>query len=451
MQMQVNRHSYVTCKLKPKDAEAIGTLTKPLLDATLELLKANLRGSKLKAACREQPHAVRVLLNSFRTANSHVPGSGQAMASFRSKCSGVWSVFGAWTMFLNFNPSELNARACISLCGRDYEIDGTTGDPLMPPSSTERWRLIAGNPVACAEFFEAVICAIMEVYFGWPKGATKQVNKDCLFGIISAMCANYETSGRLALHMHGLICQPALQARRVLHYFTVGNANNIFAFLEFLACTWIPSPTHTPRPAAPGFAADASLTEQLQALKPAQPTPLMLLEAQVPAADRVKAVVREAQLDTWTHEEMCQHIGMCVVALQLHAHSHTCAKNGHRGDDVDCRMLYPRTLVLMTILLARMHVLMRRDHPNVVPFNPSLMLAMPFNHAIYILCDQSRWARRKELYDEAVARGDRGMSEPLLFDMVVEAFLAACYALKYSTKVDCVGINAPVLDIAKVR
>jgi hypothetical protein len=95
-------------------------------------------------------------------------------------------------------------------------------------------------------------------------------------------------------------------------------------------------------------------------------------------------------------------------------------------------------------------VLLRRDHPNVVPFNPSLMLAMPFNHAMYILCDQSRWARRKQLYDEAVARGETHLAEPQLFDMVVESFLAACYALKYQTKVDASGVNAPVMDVAKV-
>lgn len=387
-------------------------------------------------------------------------------------------------MFLNFNPSELNSRACIELCGQTYQVDALSGGAIDRPSAQDRWRLVAANPVACAEFFQAVIRAIQEVYFGWPLGAPQQKNADCLFGIITAMVTKYETSGRLALHMHGLISQPSLQPRRVLHYLSVGKANNIFQFLEYLACSWLPEPDRSltehgaearasrsekARPRLPSRATRTrttrrvpsqaysaptpprTLTEQLREVTVTSTTPLQSLQASMSPTDVQAVIATEAQLDTWSQDVLCKYVGTCVLALQIHAHSHTCAKNGHQGNDVDCRMLYPRLLILMSIMLNGAHILMRRDHANVVAFNPSLMLALPFNHAIYVLSDQSRWARRKQLYDEAVARGDTRLTEPQLFSMIVEAFLASCYALKYSTKVDASGVNAPVLDVVKVR
>lgn len=194
----------------------------------------------------------------------------------------------------------------------------------------------------------------------------------------------------------------------------------------------------------------SSIGEQLVAATPKEPTSLQVLADAVQDDEKQAVGAREAQLATWDRVAMCKYIGLCIVALQLHVHSHTCAKNGHRGDDMDCRMMYPRCLIQASIILGTAHLLLRRDHPNIVPFNPAVMLAMPFNHAIYVLADQSRWARRKQLYDEAVAKGNTSLVEPTLFSMVVEAFLAACYASKYQTKVDATGVNAPIMDVAKV-
>jgi hypothetical protein len=94
-----------------------------------------------------------------------------------------------------------------------------------------------------------------------------------------------------------------------------------------------------------------------------------------------------------------RQVATCALTQQVHGpHNQTCGKQGGKPNDVECRLWYPRLLILLTCLGRFGMVDVRRDHPMMVPFNASLMLAQPMNMAIYTVGESSRWNRAAAIY-----------------------------------------------------
>jgi hypothetical protein len=104
-------------------------------------------------------------------------------------------------VFPTINPSELHNPWALKLLGFDvqYAQDGF-GAPEELPSVIDRWRAVAKNSVACAQFFQAYRQMFWEIAAGWPLHSKMQLNANTLFGVVMAGCDRVENSSRGALH-----------------------------------------------------------------------------------------------------------------------------------------------------------------------------------------------------------------------------------------------------------
>lgn len=363
------------------------------------------RGRDVREALAAAKPAVRELYNAARRVDRHVMGSPGSNASLRSKNTATWHAFGIWTLAINVNPYEMDEPIVMELAGHAYTFS-SEGAPVQRPSSTERWRILAADPMAEAEFFNLFIRAFAAVFLQFPVGAHTQQPSDlpCVFDKVLAWTGKPETSSRKSVHGHLMVCNPRLQPaamQRLLHDPATSNA--MLGFLERVGQAFLPSPCHSPEiPPPAGQAADPdhhvptpdrkNRETNPAAWRPPLPPKELLLQ-------RLRGDhSRKPQLDAYI-TTLKKHASSCALMQQMHGpHSHTCAKHGGQPNDLECRLWYPRLLILLTAIGRFGLVDVRRDHPMLVPFNAALMMAQPMNMAIYAVGDSSRWSRAAAIY-----------------------------------------------------
>jgi Helitron helicase-like domain at N-terminus len=133
-------------------------------------------------------------------ANGMVRGSPEYVRNRRSEIRGLFMRFGSPMFFITINPDD--ARHPLVLCfvvinGGKLELPTSEG---WEENLRMRYKLIAENPVAQAQFFDTVFRAVVEVLFG--SGNEKKLG---MFGNIEAHYAMIEAQGKGTLHAHGLI------------------------------------------------------------------------------------------------------------------------------------------------------------------------------------------------------------------------------------------------------
>ena len=207
--MAVSAQARVQCRMRRGgDWDAVAALSMETVCAVTTLLAHNARNRDVQQALASAPEAVRRLYNEVRTCSSRVEGSPGSFASLRSRSTSSWYAHGMWTLMLNMNPSELDEPVVFEIAGHPYTFS-TDGAPEQRPDSAERWRILAADPLAEAQFFDIFIQAFADVYLHWPVGATQQEKRDlpCIFGAIAAWFLKYESATRQSIHTHGAISQ----------------------------------------------------------------------------------------------------------------------------------------------------------------------------------------------------------------------------------------------------
>src|ERR1700720_3143822 len=133
------------------------------------------------------------LINDLDHVNGHVPGSITQKKYVRNEIWALISYFGAPSWFITFSPA--NNMHPISLYFADTQ---QTFNPDLRPEN-ERYKLIAGNPVAGAQFFHFMVETFIKHVLGVGQ------NHPGLYGKTSAYYATVEQQGRLTLHLHMLL------------------------------------------------------------------------------------------------------------------------------------------------------------------------------------------------------------------------------------------------------
>lgn len=188
------------------------------------------RGGSLSTSIGKLSPIEKNLFTCFKAVGNRVPGSPQSYARLRSEMfaySHLWHNLG---IFITINPSDLSARAVFEGASQSYGFSGQLGTPDDGcPSARERWRTVAANPVACAQYFAAFMESFIHVMLGWNKGAHAQARlRWCagarghhpprkkpglslpppplpprsLFGKVEAFVVKFELTNRGALHGH---------------------------------------------------------------------------------------------------------------------------------------------------------------------------------------------------------------------------------------------------------
>ena len=171
-------------------------ITDRLLNVNLEVLsdltKRMTEGERVKPDTEEERLCFK-LINDLDHVNGHVPGSITQKKYMRNEIWSLISYFGAPSWFITFSPAD-NMHP-ISLYFADTQ---ETFSPELRPEN-ERYRLIAGNPVAGARFFHLIVEMFIKHVLG--------VNQEHpgLYGKTAAYYATVEQQGRLTLHLHMLL------------------------------------------------------------------------------------------------------------------------------------------------------------------------------------------------------------------------------------------------------
>jgi hypothetical protein len=158
----------------------------------------------------------------------------------------VQPLFGHYTCSLNLCPSELGSEWTFAMAGKKYSFDAL-GMASDRPHVKQCQRIVAENPVACAEMIHAYMQAFAEIFLGWPMDAERQDNPDCIFGVILAAYLKYESSTRGGKHGHGQICQPALQAQRLKAMLEDAPMfqYQLHGFMEAVMMAFFPTPAYS--------------------------------------------------------------------------------------------------------------------------------------------------------------------------------------------------------------
>jgi hypothetical protein len=419
---KVNSETKFHLRFNKSSLSEIGGLREEDMELVIDILQKGLYAGGLKQRLKSAKPGVKALLKCIRQTSAKVPGSPQSFLSLRSRVAGSWAVYGPWTVFITINPGEGTGKLVFEAGGYKFLHDDM-GFVTNLPNYTDRMRMVVKNPVACALFFQAVVDAFDDVLLGWPKGAHEQTNPGCLFGPIACKYWKQETSGRGGLHMHGQAVQLDMRPEKMKGYMSGEWREKFIEYMESVMCQVIPP-----------------LDPKCRSLAGAGPTQLVCRE--IPLHIASQAECASGNTPTVASCDLDHHVKECVEALQLHVHSHTCAKGKGEANDEKCRLAMPRPKIHSTFVDEESGcVILRRNHQRVVAYLPEVMLAIPMNHAIYLTVEQGRWARAMALHNQALEKG-MDSSMPPMPDCVESAYEVACYVEKYACKVD----NVKLLD-----
>jgi len=229
----------VQFKISPFMADKMDGITESDIIAVLKLLTSG-RNQNYSASFSALSPAAKTLLECMKRTGAHVIGSPQSFLSLRSKVIAGNVVFGSYTTMMNLCPSEGSSEWTFRMAGKEFKFD-MFGNPDQPPSVVAKLKIIAANPKACAHYAHAYMQSFTKVLMGWPKGSHVQLNPDCLFGKINMCYLKYEVSGRLAIHAHGQMTQPILQAKHLLSMLEDGSfQKHLFRFMESFNMQYVP-------------------------------------------------------------------------------------------------------------------------------------------------------------------------------------------------------------------
>ena len=437
---EVNAQSFVQLKINPESMQIISTMSEAEITLVKQLLLQNIRGIKLQRIIQEATRAVRTLYQTFYTVTSRVKGSPGRFRKMKSQLDSIWNVYGEWTCAFNVNPAPMTSQAFFKLAGASFEL----------PNKTQRWILLAQNPVAAAQYFICFMDTFADVMLGWPKGAKKQRERG-IAGDMIAWGYKPECTERAVLHAHAVGVQTVMLARRF--QCLVKNPDfqqNILAFMESVTQSWLPSPYyccstldetkhdqtcnvdhklhgHT-KPLLPPL---RNSTEEPQLLRPS-----------IPISETEKANEKQ-------HLEFVEWLAACAINLQWHFHTATCGKNGFKACDEQCRVSMPRVVVRKSHLYEESSlVLLRRDIPEIASYNMAMLAAEPCNHAFYLMahCDvfwreYNNWLKNKK-------NGVTTAEAPIPPNFADHAAEKAEYASGYVSKPDLSYGNDKLINIA---
>ena len=189
---------------------------------------------------------VKELYDSFKSSSVRNLGTDQSFLSLRSDLTALAQFKGAWTVFLNLNPSDMNSARMFELSGHKYVFDAVyiEGPPVGRPSLQEVRQVVAKNLVAATTFFWTYMRCFVRGFLGWGMTSKKKIGRGFL-GDIDAYYGKFETGKRGDIRTHAQAMQPALEANGLRKHLNNTTFRPVLIlFLEQVMCMYIPNPWH---------------------------------------------------------------------------------------------------------------------------------------------------------------------------------------------------------------
>ena len=144
--------------------------------------------------------SLRELMESTAIANGLVRGSQQYIQNRRNEIRALFIRFGGPKFFITINPDDMRHPLILSLRGDISNVWHPTVSREFVRYCHMRSRVVAGNPVLQAQFFDLIFRAVTDILFGF--GRETQVG---IFGEVAAHYDIIESQGKGTLYAHGLI------------------------------------------------------------------------------------------------------------------------------------------------------------------------------------------------------------------------------------------------------
>ena len=152
----------------------------------------------------------------IKMCGSTVPFSEAERASSLSELYSMVHMFGLPSWFITVSPDDAFSTLCIRLSrtDRNNKLDTEEAEivkELKDTSLINLYKLVAENPVAAADEFQRIIYAMLEHLFQLPAHHQRKETfsfasrRAGIFGKLAAYFLVVETSGRTALHSHGVL------------------------------------------------------------------------------------------------------------------------------------------------------------------------------------------------------------------------------------------------------
>ena len=242
----VSKSAWIQFRFRQDQCADINALSESDVQSVLEAISKQEFGPNFKDRMDRLPPGAWALYNGVKAVGGRVLGTPQSYGSLRSKVIAVANFFGSYTCQLNLSPAEIGSEWTFILAGEEYKL-GLDGRPTNRPDTLQCKRIIAANPVACADFLMSYLRAFCEIFLGWPMDSDCQTNPNCLFGPLYAAYLKYESSARGGLHAHGQCIKRILQTRNLQKLIEAGIfQNELCGFFEGLMCAYFPVPQRPP-------------------------------------------------------------------------------------------------------------------------------------------------------------------------------------------------------------
>ncbi|KAF5325922.1 hypothetical protein D9611_000998 [Ephemerocybe angulata] len=139
------------------------------------------------------------VMSSIAPMARNIPGSVSQKIKMRNEIRAIISQRGSPTLFITINPDDYNHPIVSTLATRSSKRSQLPAIRSM--DSTSRTDLALSHPVACAQFFDAVMNAFAKIILR----CGGRASGPGIFGTCDAYYGTVETQGRGTLHCHMLV------------------------------------------------------------------------------------------------------------------------------------------------------------------------------------------------------------------------------------------------------
>ncbi|KAJ3549401.1 hypothetical protein NMY22_g893 [Coprinellus aureogranulatus] len=318
------------------------------------------RNSQYKPTTAEELHVLRTM-SSISPVARHIPGTTAQKIKMRNEIRAIISQKGSPTLFVTLNPADYYNPIVTVLAKR--ASTETEVLALHELSTSERASIAIQHPVACAQFFDAMIKAFVKVIlrFGRKDG------KPGLFGECDAYYGTVETQGRGSLHCHMLIWLKGHLPPETLQCAITSSEqyrNRLTHWLDSIVDT--------------GFIGSRSFLNNLHDASDEE-----LGRTKEPHPGTIPGpMITEMDKDSF-EKEMNEYVDELLLRFNWHGHSASCWKYlapGEKRSPESCRFGMDGIVRAATVIDAQAGTIaVRRRHPKMTQYNPVLTFLMKCN------------------------------------------------------------------------
>lgn len=319
--------------------------------------------------------AIHSLITNMRLISSFNPESFGEKMRFRNLLFGKIGRLGLPLIWFTLNPKEIGNILVVKLSGEEISLD-------EPGLRSKLLQLTIKNPSLVAQFFHVVITSFFSCFF---KTLSKEPGT---FGTVSSHFGIVESTTRMMLHLHGFAWLAGNIGAADLHQRLKSDTdfkNRVLVYIRSIVRGTV----------------DLTLGQQFQSETPGLarfPIPEDMTSAEFQEALEIDSNNVAARVQMHTHSQICTKYQKRVPRLRRRPHYASAAQSKEATTDATgssqhsasseqhstqyCRFLFPKPLVLESLVTEDGYIKMTRNNSYVNKYNPVIASATGYSHDI---------------------------------------------------------------------